>query len=152
VGYIFRTALNFHLLVTGPSNLFKDGIAPLTAVIETDWLPYSFTMNYRFTRPGTVHWRAGEPYVQICIVRARVQQSVQPVIRRLSDDPKLAAEHATWRERRTRMRERIATGDPNTLRVPWDKDYFLGRFADGRTTWAEHSNRLRLRAAIDERR
>ena len=152
IGYIFRTPLDFHLLVTGPTNLFKDGIAAMTAVVETDWLPYTFTMNYRFTRPGQVHWRAGEPYAQICIVRAGVQQSVQPVIRRLEDDPKLAAEHAAWRERRTRMRERLAAGDPAAIQVPWDKDYFLGRYADGRTTWAEHTSKLRLRAPIDQRR
>ena len=99
-----------------------------------------------------MHWRAGEPYAQICIVRAGVQQSVQPVIRRLEDDPKLAAEHAAWRERRTRMRERLAAGDPAAIQVPWDKDYFLGRYADGRTTWAEHTSKLRLRAPIDQRR
>jgi hypothetical protein len=37
-----------------PPNAAKDGIAPLTGVIETDWSPYSFTMNWRFTRPGQV--------------------------------------------------------------------------------------------------
>jgi hypothetical protein len=152
VGYIFRTPLDFHLLVTGPSNLFKDGIAPMTAVVETDWLPYSFTMNYIFTRPGQVYWRAGEPYAQICIVRTGLQQGVQPVIRRLDEDPKLAADHAAWRERRVRMREKLMAGDAGALRTPWDKDYFLGRYADGRSTYAEHTNKLRLRVPIDQRR
>jgi hypothetical protein len=127
VGYIFRTPLDFHLMVTGPTNCFKDGVAPMTAVVETDWLPYTFTMNYRFTRPGQVHWRAGEPYAQICVVRAGVQQGVQPVIRRLDEDPKLSADHAAWRERRTTMRRRLANGEPAAIRAAWDKDYFLGR-------------------------
>ncbi|MGO9267226.1 MAG: DUF6065 family protein [Candidatus Binataceae bacterium] len=152
VSYIFRTQLDFHLMVTGPTNRFKDGIAPMTAVVETDWLPYTFTMNYRFTRPGQVRWPAGEPYAQICLVRAGIQQSVQPVVRRLEDDPKFATEHATWRERRTRMRDRLAAGDADALGKPWDKDYFVGRYADGRSTYAEHINRLRLRAPLDKRR
>jgi len=151
VGYIFRTPLDFHLLVTGPANQFKDGIAPMTAVVETDWLPYTFTMNYRFTRPGTVQWRAGEPYAQICVIRAGIQQGVQPVIRWLSEDPKLDTDHAAWRDRRTRMRDRITALDPDALRSPWDKDYFLGRYADGRQTFTEHTNKLRLRAPIDRR-
>ena len=42
----------WNTFVTGPMNGIKDGIAPLSGVIETDWSPYSFTMNWRFTRPG----------------------------------------------------------------------------------------------------
>ncbi len=152
VSYIFRTPLDFHLLVTGPSNAFKDGIAPMTAVVESDWVPYTFTMNYRFTRPGRVRWRAGEPYAQIMVVRGGIQEGVQPVIRRLEEDPELAARHAAWRERRMRMRERLAAGDPAALKDGWDKDYFLGRYADGRPTSAEHTRKLRLRAPVDERR
>ena len=51
VAYIFRTPPGYHLLVSGPINTFKDGVAPMTAVVETDWLPYTFTFNYQFTRP-----------------------------------------------------------------------------------------------------
>jgi hypothetical protein len=38
----------------------KDGIAPLTGVIETDWLPYPFTMNWQMTRPGSVRFDKDE--------------------------------------------------------------------------------------------
>ena len=40
-------------MVQGPINRPKDGIAALPGIIETDWSPYSFTMNWMFTRPGT---------------------------------------------------------------------------------------------------
>ena len=151
VGYIFRTPPNYHLLVTGPSNTFKDGIAPMTALVETDWLPYGFTMNYRFTRPGRVDWCAGEPFVQICVIPGGIQQSVQPIIRRLEDDPQLVSDRAEWRKRRANMRERIAALDPKALRDPWDKDYFMGRYADGRPSEANHYHKMRLRAPVDER-
>lgn len=62
VAYVFRTDPGYHLLVTGPTNTFKDGAAPMSAVIETDWLPYRFTVNYKLTRPGAVTCEAGEPY------------------------------------------------------------------------------------------
>src|SRR5262249_52956673 len=53
LGYLFRTEPGWDLFATGSLNNPKDGIAPLTGVIETDWLPYPFTMNWQMTRPGT---------------------------------------------------------------------------------------------------
>ncbi len=49
---LFRTEPGFDLMVQGPINRPKDAIAALSGVIETDWSPYSFTMNWIFTRPG----------------------------------------------------------------------------------------------------
>jgi hypothetical protein len=40
-GYIFRTEPGWSLLATGPINEPRDGMAPLTGLIETDWLPIS---------------------------------------------------------------------------------------------------------------
>ena len=152
VGYIFRTSPGYHLLVTGPSNTFKDGIAPMTAVVETDWLPYTFTFNYQFTRPGRVDWRAGEPYAQVCVVAANVQKNIQPVILHLSENPKLAADHGAWRARRSNSRDRRQAGDLAKAGTEWDKDYFLGRYADGRPTEADHTMKLRLKEPLDKRR
>jgi Family of unknown function (DUF6065) len=151
VGYIFRTPPGYHLLVTGPANCFKHGIAPMTAVIETDWLPYSFTFNYQFTRRGRILWSSGEPYAQICVVPAGLQESIQPVIRRLEDNPRLAADYEAWRSRRSDLRTRQDANDPTAWKEAWGKDYFLGRYADGRATEAGHSNKARLNAPVDER-
>jgi hypothetical protein len=152
VAYIFRTSPGYHLLVTGPTNSFKDGVAPMTAVVETDWLPYPFTFNYQLTRPGVVHWSAGEPYAQICVVQARAQEEVQPVIRRLQDNPALRADHEAWLTRRSELRARQTAGDLSAWKEAWGKDYFLGRYADGRPIEADHTHKLRLKPPIDERR
>jgi len=40
VGYVFRTEPNVNLWVTGAVNRPKDGIAPLSGLIESDWIPY----------------------------------------------------------------------------------------------------------------
>jgi len=152
VAYIFRTAPGYHLLVTGPTNTFKDGIAPMTAVIETDWLPYTFTFNYRFTRPGRVTWQAGEPYAQICVIAANLQNDIVPVIRDLRENPQLEADHLAWRLRRTDLRSGLSkTRSAAKLRA-WDKDYFLGRQADGRPAQAAHTMKLRLKEPIDARK
>src|SRR5258708_9907512 len=51
---LFRTQPGWNLWVGGSPNRPKDGIFPLAGVIETDWSPYTFTMNWRFTRAN--HW------------------------------------------------------------------------------------------------
>ena len=45
VNALFRTEPGYDLMVTGPLNQPKDGIQPLTGVVETDWAPFTFTMN-----------------------------------------------------------------------------------------------------------
>lgn len=151
VGYIFRTPPGYHLLVTGPINNFKHRVAPMTAVIETDWLPYTFTFNYKFMRRGQVRWEKGEPYAQIYVVPAGLQESFQPVIRRLEDNPTLTAEFEAWRSRRSELRQRQDNNDPAAWKEAWGKDYFLGRYANGRRTEADHTNKLRLKDPIDTR-
>ena len=58
-GYLFRTDPGVGIWARGVPNRPKDGIAPLEGIIETDWLDFTFTMNWKFTRPGTVHLREG---------------------------------------------------------------------------------------------
>jgi hypothetical protein len=62
LGYLFRTTKSHNLWVKGPTNCPKDGIAPLEGLIETDWAPFSFTMNWKFTRARhKVSFEEGEP-------------------------------------------------------------------------------------------
>jgi hypothetical protein len=50
VWMLFRTPKDVNLLVTGPANNPKANIAPLEGMVETDWAPMSFTMNWKFTK------------------------------------------------------------------------------------------------------
>jgi hypothetical protein len=151
-GYLFRTEPDWHLLAMGPLNAPKDGIAPLSGIIETDWLPYPFTMNWRLTRPGAVRFEAGEPFCRVFPVRAGTLQSVEPEIFRLDDDPELAAQYRTWREKRDEFMARYRSGDAETLKQAWQKFYFRGLYADGAPTAAPHDANLELKAPTDRRR
>ncbi len=64
--HLFRTSPGYNLYVRGPSNTSKDYVTPFDAIVETDWLPYPFTMNWRISKPlKTVKFEKDEP---ICLV------------------------------------------------------------------------------------
>lgn len=91
---LFSTEPGAELMVQGPINRPKDGIAALSGVIETDWSPYSFTMNWMFTRPGTpVRFEKGEPYCHIFPVRCGEIEDIEPELEVLSADPDLKRQH-----------------------------------------------------------
>jgi hypothetical protein len=70
VNCLFQTDQDVDLMVQGRVNRPKDGIAPLSGVIETDWSPYSFTMNWLFTRTDTlIQFEKGEPFCHIFPIR-----------------------------------------------------------------------------------
>ena len=79
---LFRTDAGVDLMVSGPINRPKDAIAALTGLIETDWSPYSFTMNWQFTRPHTaVRFEKGEPFCHLMPVRRGEIEAVEPELR-----------------------------------------------------------------------
>ena len=61
-GYLFRTPPGWSMIAQGPPNHVKDGVQPLAGLVETEWLPFPFTMNWMFTRPGQVRFEKGEPF------------------------------------------------------------------------------------------
>ncbi len=151
-GYIFRTEPGWGLLVTGPLNHPKDGIAPLAGVVETDWLPYPFTMNWQLTRPGTVRFEKGEPFCLVYPVMQQALEQTQPEILDLETDPELTASYRAWREERDVFRVHARAGDEEALKAGWQKYYFKGELPDGRQAdLGNHIQKLRLDAPIDRR-
>jgi hypothetical protein len=59
--FIIRTNENISLYVRSPINTYIEGVQPLDAIVETDWLPYTFTYNFKFPKPGKASFVKGEP-------------------------------------------------------------------------------------------
>jgi hypothetical protein len=142
-GQLFRTDPGWAMWAGGPPNSFKDGIQPMSGIVETDWLPYPFTMNWRFTRPCTVRFEKDEPFCWITLMRPRDLESVTPRLLHLDDDPALKAEYEAWRETRSAFNQSIEEGDPAALRAQWQKFYMRGKTPEGKEA-QEHTNRRRL--------
>ncbi len=100
-GYMFRTPPGWNLMAAGPINLPKHGVAALSGVIETDWLPYPFTMNWQMTAPGTVEFHRGEPFCLVYPVAQNGVEAFAPEIREIDDDPELKQQFEAWRRSRS---------------------------------------------------
>jgi hypothetical protein len=87
---LLRTEPGYNTWVTGPVNQFKDGIQPMSAMLETDWMPYTFTMNWQITRKRKwIRFEKGEPIAQFFPVPRRIVDGCDPVMQPLATDADL---------------------------------------------------------------
>jgi hypothetical protein len=148
--YIFRTPPGWDLLASGPLNAPKDNLYALTGIIETDWLPYPFTMNWKMMSPGKARFEEGEPFCFVMPVPKQALLETRLEIHRLDDDPELKRQHEAFRIARSEFVDRIKAGDPDAVRQAWQRYYFTGRHPDG-TRVEGHTNKIRLREPVDMR-
>lgn len=143
---VFRTEPGFDLFVTGPINRPKDAIAALTGVIETDWSPYGFTMNWLFTRANTrIRFERDEPYCHIFPVERGSLERLEPEVASLSGQPELEREHKAWSESRLTFNADLLQPGSRAEQERWQKGYFRARTPSGAEGPADHRSRLRLR-------
>jgi hypothetical protein len=144
-GYLFRTSPGWALWVRGSPNSAKRNLVPLDGLVETDWLDFPFTMNWRFTRPGTVQFEKGEPFCFITPVAHALLDRMQPEIRQLEEEPALKAAYEARTKDRGDFNARLAALDPDTIAAGWQRHYVRGEDADGRTA-GFHLSKRKLRA------
>ena len=144
-GYLFRTRPGWDMWTGGPPNHVKDGIQPLVGIVETDWLPFPFTMNWIFTRPGRVRFEKGEPFCFISLAPHRALEQVQPVRRSLASDPALRHQYETWLRERTVFNAKLGRRDPEAVREAWQRFYFKGEAPSEGAPAPDHINKRRLR-------
>jgi hypothetical protein len=142
---LFRTEPGFDLFVTGPFNSLKDGIQPLTGVVETDWSPFTFTMNWRFTRKLTpVAFECDEPICMIYPIARGVIESVEPEFRSLEQDPKIRQSYLDWSARRLAFNADLAQESSKAAQEKWQKEYFRGFSIQGGSA-PEHRTKIRAK-------
>jgi Family of unknown function (DUF6065) len=144
--FLFRTKpQGSRLLVCGPINHFKANAHPLTALIETDWMSMSFTMNYKMMIPNfPVRFDVGEPLFQAIPVISNVCADLETAnvsFQRLVDDPELFRAYNEWDIGRRQFHEKKARGEVKP--DGWQRDYFQGRDAIGREAETNHMIKVR---------
>jgi hypothetical protein len=144
--FLFRTRpAGSRLLVSGPANAFKDNAHALTAILESDWMTMSFTMNWKIMRPGhPVRFEAGEPIFQAIPLASNACGDIEAArvtYKKLGDDPDLSRAYREWDRSRQRFIERSRAGDLKP--DEWQRDYFLGRDASGQPSAPVHMTKVK---------
>jgi hypothetical protein len=143
VNGLFRTEPGYDLMVTGPINMPKDSIQPLSGIVETDWAPFTFTMNWRFTRPRTpIRFTRDEPFCMIYPLRRGLIDDIEPEIRPIEADPEIHTAFTTWSDSRRGFNRDLTVPGSDARKQKWQKDYFRGDspFAEGPP---DHRTKLR---------
>jgi Family of unknown function (DUF6065) len=144
---LFRTEPGVDLFAQGPINRPKDAIAPLSGIVETDWAPYTFTMNWQFTRPGVaVRFDAGEPICQVWPQQRGALEAVEPEVRLLSEAPELKRQYEAWNATRLSFNVELSQPGSGAQAQKWQKLYHQGLMQDGsEAAISDHRTRFRLK-------
>jgi len=143
-GYLFRTPPGWAVWARGTPNTVEDGIVPLDGLVETDWLPFTFTMNWRFTRRKTIRFEKGEPFCFVTLFPHGMIDEVAPRLADLADDPPLKAEHEAWSAGRAAFNEGLAKREPAIVAEGWQRRYLRGEAPDATaSTFHRHKRRLK---------
>jgi Family of unknown function (DUF6065)/Cupin-like domain len=144
--FLFRTKPEgSRLLICGPPNYFKQNVQPLTALIESDWVSMSFTMNWKVMVPNQpVRFDQGEPLFQAIPLLSNVcadLETAEVSYQKLADNPDLYRAYREWDQGRRRFHAQKASGEVNP--TDWQKDYFQGRDAEGRESGTYHMTKVK---------
>jgi hypothetical protein len=139
---LFRTSPGWNLWIGGPPNSFKDGAAPLSGLIETDWSPYTFTMNWRLTRQNhRVRFQDGEPIAQIFPIQRGAIGAIQPQFHSIDGAPELKHNFEQWSRSRDAFQESVRTHPPTKPADKWQKAYYRGLTPEGKCPVADHQTK-----------
>jgi hypothetical protein len=126
--WLFRTSAGYGLWVRGPTNSFKDCCQALDGIVETDWTPYTFTMNWRIMKRQTeIYFRKGEPVCMLVPYPLSLPEAVAPRHADIDDDAQLKLDFFHFASRRSGNIMKIH----QTNQTQWSMDYMKGHLPDG---------------------
>jgi hypothetical protein len=102
--WLFRTPPGWDLYVKGPSNRWKPNCVPLEGVVETWWLNYTFTLNWKLVAPGEAAFSRGESLCQLVPVPHATFRDAEATESPIDAvEPEATAELLRWRAERRRI-------------------------------------------------
>jgi hypothetical protein len=143
-GYLFRTSPGWALWVRGSPNEPYSNLQPLEGIVETDWLPFTFTMNWRFCYPGEITIPKGARLCFVTPVAHSIVGEIEPRIVDIEEDPDLAARFKTWRESRENFTSGLREKDPEMVKKGWERRYVNGETLSAATPYF-HINKRRMK-------
>jgi hypothetical protein len=133
INAIPRTSPDWNLWIMPAPNLVIPGASPLSAIIESDWMFTSPTMNWKITKVNeVVTFKKGDPVFFFVPVNKTYLEKFEIEHLSIQDDPELEKhykEHLDWRA------ETEASGQG-----VFGKMYMRGQYPDGSTPTCPHNH------------
>lgn len=162
--WLFKTGDEVGLVVRGQTNHWKINAHALDGFVETWWLPFTFTMNWKIIQPNIpVQFAKGEPICLIHPFDTRLISNTNPDIRDIETDAPLQQEYTKWKfvrrmvnhliveSRDKTVVERDGADDENNVSVSkFNSKYMKGQnYSDQRTQ--NHQKQIAVRSFKDKR-
>jgi hypothetical protein len=125
-GYLFRTEAPYGLYVTGSPNEPIHNMVCLSGIVETHWLPFPFTMNWRFTAPGKITIKEGDVIAHVFPIRLDLFGDVQAEMKKIDENPELKEKFQAWSKSRAEFNKNPRESGE------WQKNYFKGVDLEGK--------------------
>lgn len=142
--WLFRTSRGHNLFITGPINVPKEHITPLSGIVETDWLPFTFTMNWQITTPNVpVVFQPGEVVCQFFPYPRGYIEKFTALTEPIKNNKEIEKEYNNWHDSRRTINSKISDSSipQEERRKIWEKNYFQGVHKDG-TKFEEHQVKI----------
>jgi hypothetical protein len=98
--FIVKTPENYSTYIRGIPNKIDSILKPLDAIVETDWLPYTFTYNFKFAEPGVVEFKKGDLLFCFFPIERNSVENFVMVEKPISDNPELKDDYSKLLENR----------------------------------------------------
>lgn len=148
LGHVIRTPPGWNIHCRGPANWIKDGVTPLEGIIETDWSTASFSINWKFTRPGPVAWEKGEPVGMLLPVKRGELERFTCRRAPLTENKELYEGYTKWITQRKAFLAAHKRRDGTAPENKFEKHYFHGQTVEGRA-YDDHQKTLHLSPFTD---
>jgi hypothetical protein len=119
---MIKTPKGFSTYIRGVPNETKQGIKPLDAIVETDWLPFTFTYNFLLTDPGIYTFKKGEPLFTFFPIERNTVEKFELKESRIENNPELFKDFKEYSDKRENLLETI---------IKTGKDLFQNFYRDG---------------------
>jgi hypothetical protein len=140
--FMIRTNPGTNLLVRGAPNFFIEGAVPLEGVVETDWLDYSFTMNWRLTTPDkVVRFKKGDPICFLQPIPHNYAETFSFDIDFLENNRELNEKFHAYNNSRGEFMKRRQEGKEKNV---WQRHYFNGKNVKGNAPIGEDRHAIKL--------
>lgn len=128
--FIVKTPKGVSTYVRGVPNLIANGIQPLDGVVETDWLPFTFTYNFKFIKPGKITFEKGQSLFSFFPVERGYVEGFDTKVSDIEDYPEFEKEYRDYGNHRGRQEagDNVDTGHYNRAETPTKKYDVINHF------------------------